>query len=118
MSLLLPQNMKMYFYFKPVDMRKSIDGLSMLVESTLKLNPLSGYLFLFRNKQNNKLKILFWQNGCFTVWYRRLNRGKFYFPKEAPAIAVLKSAQFQWLLQSPTCANMMINYDKNICAMG
>jgi transposase len=54
--MLIPEEIKIYFYTQPVDMRKSINTLCMLVSETLKLNPVDGSLFLFRGKSGNKLK--------------------------------------------------------------
>ena len=78
MRLLLPVEVKLFLYLSPVDMRKSFNGLTALVVESMRLDPNSGHLFLFRNKKSNRLKILFFERGCFTLWYRRTEAGKFY----------------------------------------
>jgi transposase len=59
------------------DMRKSINGLSIIVSDTLSLDPLSQAWFVFCNKQRDKLKILFWDTNGFWLYYRRLEQGRF-----------------------------------------
>ena len=76
--MLIADNVKIYLYVPPTDMRKSIDTLSMLVSETLKMNPASGNLFLFRNRTSNKLKALYYEPNCFTLWYRRLGTPGYY----------------------------------------
>jgi transposase len=62
-------------------MRKQMDGLSALVQYGLEENPLSGSLFVFVNKARDKLKILTWENNGFIVWYKRLEKEKFAWPR-------------------------------------
>ncbi len=60
-----------------------MDGLSALVRERLGLEPLSGHLFLFRNRRGDRLKILLWEHSGFWVLYKRLERGTFAWPREA-----------------------------------
>lgn len=65
MPLTLSENSSVYVSLSPVDMRKSINGLSALVLSIFKKQPTSGHLFVFYNQSRNKVKILHWdRNGC------------------------------------------------------
>jgi transposase len=64
----------------PIDGRKSFDGLSAVVQTGLKQDPLSGDLFVFRNRRGDRLKILAWQQDGFALYLRRLERGTFRFP--------------------------------------
>ncbi|WP_157673808.1 IS66 family insertion sequence element accessory protein TnpB [Cognaticolwellia beringensis] len=82
------------------DMRKSINGLSIIVSETLLLDPLSQAWFVFCNKQRDKLKILFWDTNGFWLYYRRLEQGRFQWPKygEACAAMSIEQRQLQWLL--------------------
>ncbi len=98
--ILLPTNVNIYLRLDPTDMRKSIDTLSILVKDVLKLNPGSGHLFLFCNRQRNKLKALYFEQNCFTLWYRRLERGKFIFPKDRAGHIEITPDHFEWLLAS------------------
>jgi len=72
-----------------VDGRKSFDGLSAIVTTHLGHDPLSGDLFVFRNRRGDRLKILAWQGDGFALYLRRLERGSFAFPKaDAAALSV------------------------------
>ncbi|EKO3558155.1 IS66 family insertion sequence element accessory protein TnpB [Vibrio metschnikovii] len=82
------------------DMRKSIDGLSVIVSEVLELNPLSNAWFIFCNRQRDKLKILFWDTNGFWLYYRRLEKGRFKWPASAAPDTALTISQRQlhWLL--------------------
>jgi transposase len=69
----------------PIDARKSFDGLAAVVTQELRGNPLSGDLFVFKNRRGDRLKILAWQGDGFTIYMRRLERGTFEFPTATAA---------------------------------
>lgn len=73
--------LKVYLALEPADMRKSFNGLSGLVEEYLKANPYDGALYLFTNKRRNRLKILFWDGSGLWVAAKRLEEGRFSWPK-------------------------------------
>lgn len=98
--MLIPDDIKIFFYTQPIDMRKSIDTLCVLISETVKMNPTEGNLFLFRNRNGNKLKALYYEINCFTLWYRRLERGKFVFQKNAAGHVEMSREHFRWLLAS------------------
>ena len=82
-----------------VDFRKSIDGLSKIVESELELNLFARNLFVFFNKQKDKAKILYWDHSGFALWLKRLEKDKFQLkgaPKEA--VVTLTPSQLDMLL--------------------
>lgn len=81
-------------------MRKSIDTLCMMIADVFNMNPTDGHLFLFRNRSGNKLKILYYEPNCFTLLYRRLEKGKFIFPKNAVGHIEMSREHFNWLLDS------------------
>ena len=81
-------------------MRKSIDTLCILVSEVLQMNPASGHLFLFRSRSGNKLKAIYYETNCFTLWYRRLEKGRFVFPKNAVGHMEISTSYFKWLLAS------------------
>src|SRR5437763_14260690 len=78
--LTLSPAVRIYIATGATDLRRSIDGLSALVRERLALDPLSGHLFLFRNRRGDRLKILAWDHGGFWVLYKRLERGTFAWP--------------------------------------
>ncbi|MBD1371039.1 IS66 family insertion sequence element accessory protein TnpB [Hazenella sp. IB182357] len=64
------------------DLRKSIDGLAVLVQERFNLDPFSPSLFVFCNRKRDKLKILQWEHNGFWLHYRRLERGTFLWPDQ------------------------------------
>lgn len=80
-------------------MRKSIDGLAALVQTSFDLDPFSDAWFVFCSKDRSKLKILHWDTNGFWLYYRRLERGRFQWPRSSdlPTMAVTHR-QLMWLL--------------------
>ena len=76
-----PTNMSIYLCAQPVDLRKSFDGLSGLVESVFHRNVLDGHLFLFVNKRRDRIKALWWDHDGLVLWYKRLESGSFEMPQ-------------------------------------
>lgn len=74
------RSVKVFLYSKPCDMRKGFNGLYGLVSTAMELNPLSGHLFVFINKERNLIKILYWDGDGLAVFYKRLERGTFKRP--------------------------------------
>ena len=72
---------RIYLCLEPTDMRKSFDTLAALVREHLQGDPLSGAWFVFRGKQGNRLKILYWDRDGYALWQKRLEQGTFEFPK-------------------------------------
>jgi len=64
----------------PTDMRKGFDGLSGLVSNALGMDPLSGDVYMFINRNRNRMKLLVWEAGGFVLYYKRLERGRFEYP--------------------------------------
>ncbi len=96
--MFLPSTIKILLSKTPVDMRKSINGLSMLVSDVFGKNPISNYLFVFRNKRGDKLKILYWDRNGFCLWYKRLEKGRFKLPKPVDGQLEMSLQKLQWLL--------------------
>jgi len=86
---------KVYLVTGFTDMRKSINGLSIIVSESLSLDPLSQAWFVFCNKQRNKLKILFWDTNGFWLYYRRLEQGRFQWPTSATDLSAISIEQRQ-----------------------
>lgn len=68
---------KVYIYPKPVDFRKSIDGLAALVELDIKVAVFDPVLFVFLNKPRNRVKVLYWERNGFCLWLKRLESERF-----------------------------------------
>ena len=84
----------------PVDMRRGHDGLCALVRQSLDLDPFSGALFVFVGKRGDRIKCLFWDRGGFVLYYKRLARGRFRWPRVEPDVdrVVLDATQLAMLL--------------------
>ncbi len=88
-----------YLAIGATDMRKSIDGLAAIVLHTFELDLYSSSLFVFCNKDRDKLKILHWDCNGFWLYYRRLERGRFQWPSAgAEQPRAISRRQLQWLL--------------------
>lgn len=97
---------RIYVATGSTDLRRSIDGLAALVRERFDLDPLSGHLFLFRNRRGDRLKILAWDQGGFWVLYKRLERGTFAWPaEEDDAPVVLRSSDLLLLLSGVDLAH-------------
>jgi len=82
-----------------VDFRKGINGLTVLVESTLALSPFTEHLFVFVNRRRDKIKILYWEKSGFCLWQKRLEKEKFKWPRQAEGeVITLTGQQLNWLL--------------------
>ena len=81
------------------DLRKSIDGLAAIVTHSFELDVFTDSLFIFCNRDRDKLKILHWDHNGFWLFYRRLERGTFRWPKQSgPQTLTVSRRQLQWLL--------------------
>lgn len=96
--LSLPPNVRIYLCTEPVDMRRSFDGLSVLVMDVLEQDPLSGSLFAFYNRAGDKLKVLYYDGQGLCLWYKRLERGRFRIPACAAETVELTSQELSLLL--------------------
>jgi transposase len=85
--MLIP-NSGIYLVSGATDMRKSIDGLSLIVADVLDMDPLSQAWFIFCNRSRDKIKILFWDTNGFWLYYRRLEKGRFKWPTPRPDQAI------------------------------
>ena len=94
---MLPNNCKILLYNNTVDMRKSIDGLSIIVSENLGLNPGDGSVHIFYNKKYDKLKLLYWDKNGFSLLYKRLECERFKIPKLLLARSITYE-QLRWLL--------------------
>jgi transposase len=78
--LALPPSTRIFVCARPVNMCQSFDGLAAQAREVIGRDPLSGHLFVFRNRKGHLLKALFWDGNGFAVYYKRLERGTFRLP--------------------------------------
>jgi transposase len=69
--LSLASTLRIFLATAPADMRKGFDGLSQLVREVIGQDPLSGHLFVFRNRRRDRIKILYWDRDGLALWYKK-----------------------------------------------
>lgn len=87
-----------YLALGNTDMRKAINGLSILVEQDLMLNPFSGNLFAFCNRRNTIIKILYWDRNGFCLWIKRLEKETFKWLYSEEDVMKISHRNLLWLL--------------------
>jgi transposase len=97
-SGLIGEPAQIWLAVMPVDMRRGIDGLSMIVQEALGQAPCSGMAFVFRNKAGNRLRLLVWDGNGVWLCHRRLHRGGFAWPKTTDPCFLVSEAQWRWLV--------------------
>jgi transposase len=103
----LPTNVSIYLCAQPVDLRKSFDGLSGLVESVFQRNVLDGHLFLFVNKRRDRIKAMWWDRDGLVIWYKRLEQGTLETPHFSgdPSHLTIDATQLAMLLGGVSLAS-------------
>ena len=88
-----------YLHRDVVDFRKSINGLMVIVEQEMQISPFVPALFVFCNRNRDRLKVLYWDQTGFCLWYKRLEKEKFKWPRHHSASTMtLSEVQWDWLL--------------------
>ena len=96
--LTLASTIQVFIAIDPVDLRKGFEGLSGLVRSVMKQDPLSGSLFCFLNRRKDRAKILFWDRSGYCIFYKRLERGTYKLPTQSAAMSLEIDAHGNCLL--------------------
>lgn len=89
---------RIWLYQKPVDMRRSFDGLAAIAQNQLSLQASSGDWFVFVNRRRTQMKILYYHGGGFCIWAKRLEQGRFQSVVNNGEKLELDSAQLQCLI--------------------
>lgn len=92
-------HVRIWLYAKPTDMRKSYDGLIVLVKRYLVEDPLSGHLFVFFNRQRNRVKVLYFDRSGYCIWMKRLEAGLFHFNARQGEKQALTWTQLKLILE-------------------
>ena len=90
---------KVYLAAGVTDLRKSINGLSMLVADYLELDAFSGHLFAFCNRKRDMVKVLYWDRNGFCLWHKRLEKDKFLWPDTKEDVLAIEVRELQWLVE-------------------
>lgn len=89
---------KVYIAPGVTDMRKAINGLSVLVSQVYELDPFSGAIFVFCNRTRSNLKIIYWERNGFWLLQKRLEKGKFHWPETEGEVSAITLRELSWLL--------------------
>jgi transposase len=91
--MMVPQHLQVFLAVGATDMRKSINGLCLLVQMHLALDPFAGHLFAFCNRRRNMVKILYWERNGYCLWQKRLERHRFVWPESPHHVLSLKGRE-------------------------
>jgi transposase len=83
-------------------MRRSIDGLAATVQQVFKLNPFERNIYLFCGRKPDRIKALYWEGDGFMLLYKRLEQGRFRWPRHETEVKQLTPQQLRWLLEGLT----------------
>lgn len=98
--ILWKEDITVYLHRDPVDFRKAINGLSLIVSEAMALSPFDQALFVFCNKRRTQLKVLYWDDTGFALWQKRLEKERFKWPKKTSAHTItINHEQWNWLLR-------------------
>ncbi len=81
------------------DLRRGIDGLASIVQQQFSLDPFTNTLFLFCGRRRDRLKALYWENDGFILLYKRLEQGKYQWPRSEQEAKKLTPQQYRWLME-------------------
>ncbi len=95
----LSKAQQIYIAYGYTDMRKSIDGLAAIIQQNFELNPFQKSLFLFCGKRCDRLKALYWEEDGFILLYKRLESGRFQWPRNEEAVRNISWQELRWLLE-------------------
>jgi transposase len=95
----LPAGTRVWLAAGVTDMRKGIDGLAALVQTTLAADPFGGHLFVFRGRRGDLIKVLWWSGDGMCMFVKRLERGRFVWPQAESGSVCLSGAQLSMLLE-------------------
>ncbi len=95
---MMPAPSQVWLVVEAVDIRAGIDGLSLRIQNTLGRSPCDGTAYAFRNRRQNRVKLLVWDGTGVWLCHRRLHRGHFVWPSSNATVFTLSSAQWQWLI--------------------
>jgi len=97
--LRLPAGIKVWVSIAPVDMRKSFNGLAALVQTQWQQDVMSGQLFVFMGKRKDRVKVLYWDENGFALWYKRLESGVYRLPRVEKTVVKMSMVELSLLLE-------------------
>lgn len=97
--MIIPSGTRIWLVAGVTDMRRGFDGLAALVQQTLGANPFGGQVFLFRGRRGDLVKLLWWDGDGLCLFAKRLERGRFIWPRATEGSLHLSAAQLSMLLE-------------------
>ena len=97
--LTLPSSVRMFMCTTPEAFRKGFEGLAGIVRNEFGDDPLSGHLFVFRNRRGDRIKILYWDRGGYWLLYKRLEKGTFRFPRSTEPRVEVSAVDLSLILE-------------------
>jgi transposase len=89
---------EVYLAVGATDMRKAINGLSILVQQHMGRDPFGGQYFAFSNRRRTLIKVLYWERNGFCLWQKRLERHRFHWPRSEQEVMAVEPKHWEWLL--------------------
>jgi transposase len=106
----IPAGVRVWLATGHTDMRKGFDGLALIVQETLKRNPHSGHLYVFRGRRGDLAKIL-WHDGVgLSLYAKRLDRGRFIWPSTTAGVVSISAAQMAYMLEGIDWRNPQLTW--------
>ena len=90
---------KVYIACGYTDLRRGIDGLASIVQTQFNLDPFTNTLFLFCGRRKDRIKALYWEGNGFVLLYKRLEEGRFQWPRNEDEAKELTPQQYRWLME-------------------
>lgn len=107
-----------YLCSAPVDFRKGMHSLAVMVETHLQKDPFADGLFVFCNRQRTSVKIIYWERNGFCLWQKRLEKEHFFCPRDASrAVTELTGRQLNWLLEGYDISRMKPHQELHYCSV-
>jgi len=110
----LPASTRIWIVAGVTDLRRGFTGLSAMVQTKLGESPFSGHVFLFRGRRGHLVKLLWWDGQGLCLFAKRLERGKFLWPKAESGTVHLTKAQLSMLLEGIDWRNIVHTYDPQL----
>jgi len=100
---------RIWLYAKPTDMRRSFNGLAAMAKNVIGEDPLSGHVFVYINRRQTQIKILYFDRSGFCIWAKRLEEGRFNYNKSAGEKQALNCTQLKLIIEGIELKNMRQN---------
>ena len=98
---------RIWLYAKPTDMRRSFNGLAAMAKNLMGENPLSGQVFVFINRRQTQIKILYFDRSGYCIWAKRLEQGRFNYNRSAGDKQALNWTELKLIIEGIELKNTL-----------